>query len=313
MEALGKLHGPRAWTAAIGALALLLLPSAVAAVPLSSTQHFLLGSSPYLHDGSDGEVASGYDGDSTPLNPGVNAPNVPVVDLSTEVPIDPDGDVNCTYAQDPEGCMPQWMRLLSSDWTGEVSATPPLPTAGTPTPSNPAELAIEFTITLDEFFEVAENAMVTEDGKLKLFFAIWDIRPTDPSDGFVAATQAPSVIGGFDKDSFSGDILTGPMIADATNAESPIPFPHRFEGDPNNLDTPGSPGVHIVQGMGIKTALNPGESATIFADYLAGQDLSDGTFFWDLYWYKNDVPEPGTAVMLLVGLAGVAYMRRRTH
>jgi hypothetical protein len=302
------------WTVGFAAIVALLLPAAASAVPLSPTQHFLLGDSPYLHNGSDGEVAGGHPGDGTEPMPGVNAPDVPIVDMGTWVPMDPGDDVDCTEEPNPEDCMPQWMRVMSADWQDTLLLTG-LPTPGTPTPADPALVGFDLTITLDPGFEVAENAMVTEEGRLKLMLVIWDVRPTDPDDGFIAALQAPSVLGGFDKDSFSGDLTGGPVIADATDAVGSIPFPHCYEGDPDPVCDPtpaGAPGSHMVQGMGIKLALNPGEAAQILADYWAGEDLGgDLSLFADLYWYK--VPEPGSALMLLMGLAGMAYMGRRTH
>lgn len=289
------------WSVPVLAVALMLLgPVSVSAVgldptpPRMDTENFMLGESPYLLD------------DVTPVDPGTNAPGPP------------DALTQSLYLPDIYGN--RFIKLSPSDYTANAvldEITPP----GNISPTTPLEAEWDFdimwdgTIDGDPWMDAMDSICMSDgsgcdlmkngEGEIKLFFVVWDVRWIEEADpDFI---NSPSLLDGFP--------VGGVTAADPVNA--PV-------SDPMHADNSVSLFVDVLNiegGMGVKYAADPGDTVAFTAEWLLGEnpfDTYDGTPFdandkarvgYSLFVYR--VPEPGTTLLLVSGLIGLAALGRR--
>jgi hypothetical protein len=282
------------WSVAVAVGCLMLLaPASALAVALTSAQHFILGRLPYLENSVDG----------TDVDPGTNAPMNPVGEST----------------QDLSGPF-SWIKLSGSDFTVTSDYTIPIPgfTMGTEADGSP--IGIDWSITwkgtiggapwqeailpMCDMYETANCDLMRVGEEIKIMFVQTDVRWTErnPADAWLAFQNGQSLWGGFDKDSIVGDIIAGPLHVDDSNSDFLVKVPGKVEYD---------------NAMGIKYLATANQAFLFSETWLLAEDPTDygsiaGNEFnvgWNAFVYL--VPEPGTSLLLVSGLMGLAACGRR--
>jgi hypothetical protein len=272
---------------------MLLGPASALAVALTQDQHFILGRLPYLDNSVDG----------IDVIPGSNAPLNPPGE-STQVLSDP----------------LTWIKLSGTDFNVTSDYTIPIPGFVDATEASGSPIGIDWSITwkgtmgglpLDEALppmcsmyeaEVCDLMRVGEE--IKIMFVQTDVRWTErnPTDAWVAFQNGQSLWGGFDKDSIVGDIIAGPLHVDDTDSDYLVQVPGKVEYD---------------NAMGIKYLATANQAFLFSETWLLAEDPTTyGTIAsnefnvgWNAFVYL--VPEPGTSLLLVSGLLGLAACGRR--
>lgn len=298
------------WSVGVAAGALMLLgPASALATALSSSQHFILGRSPYLNFGADG----------TAVLPGVNAPNVSQMDLAGPqnwIKLDPGdvtiGDGTGSPGFEGWGPFPSASDIMnaSTDPVTEIPYGPSITWNGTIHGFNWANGSFGDEYCGD-FPETEGNClMMTGEGEVKFMVVLWDVRwvpdPLTSEDDFL---NAQSLLGGFDKDQFdSADPIGDPLLGG--------PF-HVDDETAAFLSTTLLGSTDVVSGVGVKFALDPSETFTLASVWALAEDPTQYGSFADrdlitaVSVFAYFVPEPGTSVLLVSGLLGLAAFGRR--
>jgi hypothetical protein len=269
----------------------------------------MLGESPYLIS------------DATAVMPGVNAPNVASQPL---------------WLPDMYGN--RFIKLDPDDYTVVVTG-PEVEIPGDVSLANPLALDILFDVTWDGDIndtpwqdalpgfcmpmeygvgaagDIPSNGsgcdlMKNDEEEIKLFFVIWDVRWVE--EGNEDFLNSPTLVDGFPKN--------GVTAMDPVNA--PVSSPMHADNTGPMPDMPFVPVLDADGGMGIKWAADPDETVSFTAQWLLGEDpfkvYKDHPDFGDndkarvgfsLFVYR--VPEPGTGLLLVSGLIGLAAFGRR--
>lgn len=278
------------------AVAALLFAGSAFADPITDTTHWRLGRSPYLNN------------DGTAPVPGVNTPPATPVGLTDHNFIRVfegfDLDMNISWlpqdGSDPANATVNNPKLydLTFDitWNGNLWGINPY-----------QDGLLEYDLCDESVSEVCD--LMKSGGEVKFMFVLWDIRwsedwETNENLSFWEAYLAGDTFEWGVRDFASGDagdpLLTGDLLVDATGSVWITPDPPDFVLD---------------HGVGMKYTSAPNETYTIESEFSLGENVnaicSDcrPAILWDVFVYQ--VPEPGTVLLALSGLAGLALAGSR--
>ncbi len=296
-------------------IAAVLWAGAASANPITPTTHYNLGKSPYLADGVDG----------TPPVPGVNTPNDPVVGLHLQnfFPLIDGVDYTVTPSNtiDDRFLTPQDPGAM----LGDASLDDPLLYDGGFTIEwNGTIWGTDYQDALQQFelcdYETSEVCdLMKVDGEVKFMFVIWDIRwarEWDPDEGgegnfwnnFLAGDVFEHGWSEFESGDPGDPLLTSELLVDDSIA-----------GWVPDIDS-GDEQLHIDQGVGVKFAMDINDPFVLNNLFSLGEDVSDicpvsgsnkcrHAILWDIFVYT--VPEPGSVMLALSGLVGLALAGSR--